>query len=94
MKAIQSSGLFIGEILNKQTDEKFLVKMSSGQRYVVGVRTTIPQELLKIGTRVTLDITTLTIMKTLKREVDPLVHKMLTEDPGQVSFNDIGGLSE
>lgn len=68
--------------------------MSSGQRYVVGVRTTIPQELLKIGTRVTLDITTLTIMKTLKREVDPLVHKMLTEDPGQVSFNDIGGLSE
>jgi len=49
---------------------------------------------LKIGTRVTLDITTLTIMKTLKREVDPLVHKMLTEDPGQVSFNDIGGLSE
>lgn len=42
----------------------------------------------------TLDITTLTIMKTLKREVDPLVHKMLTEDPGNVAFNDIGGLHE
>lgn len=39
-------------------------------------------------------MTTLTIMKILKREVDPLVHKMLTEDPGNVGFDDIGGLSE
>ena len=86
--------MFIGEILNSQSAEKFLVKVSSGQRYVVGVRTTIPISALKVGTRVTLDITTLTIMKTLKREVDPLVHKMLTEDPGNVGFNDIGGLHE
>lgn len=39
-------------------------------------------------------MTTLTIMKPLLREVDPMVHKMLTEDPGNVSFNDIGGLQE
>lgn len=50
--------------------------------------------MLKVGTRVTLDITTLTIMKPLVREVDPTVHKMLTEDPGSVSFDEIGGLSE
>ena len=41
-----------------------------------------------------MDMTTLTIMKVLKRQVDPLVYKMLTEDPGQVSFEEIGGLTE
>ncbi len=86
--------MFIGEILNSQSENKYLVKVSSGPRYVVGVKPTIPRELLKVGTRVTLDITTLTIMKPLAREVDPLVHKMLTEDPGNVAYNDIGGLGE
>lgn len=28
----------------------------------------------------------------MPREVDSTVHKMLTEDPGNVSFTDIGGL--
>jgi len=31
-------------------------------------------------------------MRVLPKEVDPLVHKMLTEDPGKVTFDDIGGL--
>ena len=41
-----------------------------------------------------LDITTLTIMRILPREVDPVVFKMLSEDPGDVPFSEIGGLSE
>lgn len=94
IKAAQSVGLYVGEIINSQTDEKYLVKISSGSRSVVGVRPTIPKEKLKTGTRVTLDITSLTIMKPLKREVDPTVYKMLTEDPGKVPYEDIGGLTE
>ena len=39
---------------------------------------------LKPGTRVTLDMTTLTIMRILPREVDPLVYHMAAEDPGKV----------
>jgi 26S proteasome regulatory subunit T4 len=49
---------------------------------------------LKTGTRVALDMTTLTVMRPLPREVDPGVYQMLTEDPGAVSFASIGGLSE
>lgn len=45
-------------------------------------------------TRVALDMTTMTIMRILPREVDPVVHKMLSEDPGEVDFTEIGGLSE
>jgi 26S proteasome regulatory subunit T4 len=49
---------------------------------------------LKQGARVALDMTTLTIMRILPREVDPLVYNMSMEDPGDISFAGIGGLSE
>ena len=49
---------------------------------------------MKQGVRVALDMTTLTIMRMLPREVDPLVYNMSLEDPGQVSFGGIGGLND
>jgi len=49
---------------------------------------------LKQGTRVALDMTTLTIMRNLPREIDPLVFNMLKEDPGNVDYGEIGGLGE
>lgn len=94
LKAIQSVGLFIGEVISAKSDDKYLVKLSSGPRYVVGVRSEIDQTKLKTGTRVTLDTMTYTIMKPLAREVDPLVHRMLTEDPGNVAYEEIGGLQD
>ena len=39
-------------------------------------------------------MTTLTITRYLPREVDPLVYNMSHEDPGNVSYSEIGGLSE
>lgn len=71
-----------------------IVKNTSGPRYVVGCRNTVDKEKLKQGARVALDMTTLTIMRILPREVDPLVYNMSIEDPGDVSFAGIGGLSE
>ena len=49
---------------------------------------------MKQGTRVTLDMTTLTIMRMLPREVDPMVYNMSLEDPGKINFAGIGGLNE
>jgi len=71
-----------------------IVKASSGPRYVVSFRPALPVAKLKAGTRVSLDMTTLTIMRILPREVDPLVYKMSLEDPGGASFAGIGGLGE
>ena len=71
-----------------------IVKASSGPRYVVSFRPTLPVSKLKSGTRVSLDMTTLTIMRILPREVDPMVYKMSLEDPGGASFAGIGGLGE
>ena len=94
MKALQSVGQIIGEVLKQLDDERFIVKASSGPRYVVGCRSRLDKEKLKQGVRVALDMTTLTIMRLLPREVDPLVYSMSIEDPGQISFEGIGGLSE
>jgi 26S proteasome regulatory subunit T4 len=39
-------------------------------------------------------MTTLTIMRMLPREVDPMVYNMSLEDPGSVNFAGIGGLND
>jgi 26S proteasome regulatory subunit T4 len=94
IKAVQSVGQIIGEVMKQLDDERFIVKASSGPRYVVSYRPTLPVAKLKAGTRVSLDMTTLTVMRILPREVDPLVYKMSLEDPGDASFAGIGGLGE
>ena len=39
-------------------------------------------------------MTTLTIMRCLPREVDPMVYNMSHEDPGDVNYADLGGLGD
>ncbi|CAL8103298.1 unnamed protein product [Calicophoron daubneyi] len=94
LKALQSVGQVVGDVLKQLTEDHFIVKASNGPRYVVGCRRSLQTSKLKAGTRVALDMTTLTIMRQLPREVDPLVHNMSAEDPGDVSYNSVGGLSE
>lgn len=89
----------VGLVLDTRLDDTYahltvIVKASSGPRYVVSFRPTLPVAKLKAGTRVSLDMTTLTIMRILPREVDPLVYNMSLEDPGGASFAGIGGLGE
>ncbi|EZG43194.1 putative 26S proteasome regulatory ATPase subunit [Gregarina niphandrodes] len=93
-KALQSVGQMIGEVLQSLDGDKFIVKASSGPRYVVGCKPNLNMAELKPGSRVALDMTTLTIMRKLPREVDPTVYNMLKEDPGNVSYNQVGGLAE
>lgn len=50
------------------------MKASSGPRYVVGCRSKVDKEKLKAGTRLVLDMTTLTIMRILPREVSVVLH--------------------
>lgn len=94
LKAIQSVGQLIAEVLKQLDEERFIVKASSGPRYIVSYRPALPAAKLKAGVRVSLDMTTLTIMRILPREVDPMVYNMSLEDPGSASFAGIGGLSD
>merc|ERR1712135_81247 len=93
LKALQSVGQIVGEVLRQLTEEKFIVKATNGPRYVVGCRRQLDKSKLKPSTRVALDMT-LTIMRYLPREVDPLVYNMSHEDPGDITYAGIGGLGE
>ena len=53
-----------------------IVKSSSGPRYVVGCRSQVDATKLKPNTRVALDVTTLTIMRILPREVSIYIHSL------------------
>ncbi|KAG5239006.1 regulatory particle triple-A ATPase 4A [Salix suchowensis] len=107
LKSLQSVGQIIGEVLRPLDNERLIAKASSGPRYVVGCRSKVDKEKLTAGTRVVLDMTTLTIMRALPRDVcvlnccgifvlqvDPVVYSMLHEDPGNVSYSAVGGLSD
>jgi len=94
LKALQSIGQIIGEVLKQLDDSRFIVKASSGPRYVVGCRNKLDKAKLKPGVRVALDMTTLTIMRQLPREVDPTVFNMKSDDEKGVSFAEIGGLND
>lgn len=94
LKALQSVGQIIGEVLKQLDENRFIVKASSGPRYVVGCRNKLDKSKLKPGTRVALDMTTLTIMRQLPREVDPTVYHMKDEGDSSISFGEIGGLNE
>lgn len=49
---------------------------------------------LEAGSRVALDMMTLTVMRQLPREVDPSVFGMVSEEGGKVSWSDVGGLND
>ena len=94
LKAVQNAGQIIAEVLKRLDEDRFIVKASSGPRYVVGVRPKVNSKKLTAGARVALDMTTLTIMRHLPREVDPMVFNMLNEAPGSITYADIGGLHD
>uniref|UniRef100_A0A2K5EJP4 AAA ATPase AAA+ lid domain-containing protein n=1 Tax=Aotus nancymaae TaxID=37293 RepID=A0A2K5EJP4_AOTNA len=92
IKRTYNVGQIMGEALKQLTEEKFIVKATNGPRNVVGCCQQLDKSKLKPGIRVALDMTTLTLMRYLPREVDPLIYDMSHEDPGNVSYSEIGGL--
>jgi len=94
LKALQSVGRLVGEVLRAISEEHFIVVTGVGSRYLVGCRAGLDRSKIQPGVRVALDMTTITIMAILPRQVDPRVFNMSAEDPGDVKYDDIGGLSE
>ena len=50
LKALQSVGQIVGEVLKQLTEEKFIVKATNGPRYVVGCRRQLDKAKLKVST--------------------------------------------
>ena len=69
LKSLQSVGQIIWEVLKPFDNEHLIVKTSSGLHYEVGCRSKVDKEKLTSRIRMVLDMTTLTIMRALPREV-------------------------
>lgn len=93
IKNMECIGNPVGYVLQKISDEKIIVKLATGGRFVVGCRPKIDTALLIPGVRIFVDMQTYTIMGILPREVDPNVHSMVAEEPGAIKFADVGGLT-
>ena len=93
LSMIQNNGQYIAEILKAFPDDKYIVKTVSGNRFLVHCKKAVDKSRLKVGTRVALDFTTLTIMRILPHEVDAKVFNMMSENPGDVPYSSVGGLS-
>jgi 26S proteasome regulatory subunit T4 len=102
LKTLQHCGQHIGEVLSRivrNGEVQFIIKLSKGPRYVVNFRPNINLNSLKVGTRVAIDMTTLTLMRPLPPEVDPAIFHMIERHEhvgigGKILYSDIGGLSE
>ena len=98
LTALQSVGQIIGDVMfssvSMPNDSLSRLAVDRDMSWDVA-HGWVSYDKLKPGTRVALDMTTLTIMRILPREVDPTVFHMQSssEDAG-VSFSDIGGLNE
>lgn len=79
MKSLDKIACKVGDVQQVIADDRILVKSSGGSRLVVGCRAKIERTKLKPGTRITMDMSTNTIMGILPREVDPNVHNMSAE---------------
>ena len=94
LKMVQNTGQYIAEILKAFPDDKYIIKTVNGSRYLVHCKKSIDKTRLKVGTRVALDFTTLTIMRILPHEIDPQVYNMMNENPGDVPYSSVGGLAD
>ncbi|MCE4625314.1 MAG: proteasome-activating nucleotidase [Desulfurococcales archaeon] len=81
-------------VLEVIDNERVLVKSTTGPNLIVKVSKDIDIKKLRPGMSVALNNRGSTIIEVLPRKVDPLVKAMEVEKRPDVTFNDIGGLSE
>ena len=94
LNSSQDVGQLVGEVIKKIGQNHFILKAPTGTRYIVSAQNSIDKHMIKQNTRVSLDSSTLTIMKLLLNRTDPVIDAMLNEDPGIVNYKDIGGLEK
>ncbi|HZY70014.1 MAG TPA: proteasome-activating nucleotidase [Thermoplasmata archaeon] len=86
--------LIVGSVRDILTDGRVVVKSSTGPDFVVNSAETVEQGKMTIGSRVALNKQTLAVMGVLPASLDPLVAASEIVDKPNVSYQDIGGLSD
>lgn len=94
LNRMRAPPLLIGYIEDVLKDNKIVVRSSTGPSFVVNISENIPHEKIKPGMRVALNKTTLAVIETLQDSYDPSVVMAEIEEKPNVTYEDIGGLSQ
>ncbi|MDW7731403.1 MAG: proteasome-activating nucleotidase [Methanolobus sp.] len=86
--------LVVATIMDVVSNDKVLVRSSTGPQFMVNVSQYIDDKTLVPGTKVALNQQTLAIVEVIPATEDPAVSAMEVVDAQDVDFNDVGGLEE
>ncbi len=94
IEKLMAAPLIEATVLDVLPDGRAIVKSSTGPILIVNVLSTIDTNRLRTGTRVAINQRGSAIVEILPDSEDPYVKSMEVIERPNVSFNDIGGLSE
>ncbi|KAK7352092.1 hypothetical protein VNO80_17509 [Phaseolus coccineus] len=94
LRYLKGAGFIVGHVIMPIDSERFVVETKVGFRYLVGCHSKLDKKEITKGTRIFLQKKTLTIMGILPHQVEAEVQNMIVEDPVNVSYAALGGLSD
>ncbi|KAL4311303.1 hypothetical protein GQ457_01G009530 [Hibiscus cannabinus] len=94
LNSFKSAAQVIGEVVNPLQNERFLVEINNTKRYLVGCESKVDKEKLISGTRVALDLASITIRRVLPPKFNPFGHSVFRQRRFKMKYLPVGGLSD
>ena len=91
---LRAPPLFSGTLIELVSDDKAIVKSSTGPQLMVSVSSKIDRDLLKPNVNVALNQRSFSIVDILPQSKDPSVQAMEIEEKPVIEYSDIGGLEK
>ncbi len=94
LERLKSPPLIVGSLRDVLPNNRVVVKSTTGPDFVVSVSEYVDPESLIVGSRVSLNKQTLSLMEVLPSPVDPVVSGAEILEKPDVTYDDIGGLKK
>lgn len=92
IKKLKAPPLIIGDIIDMLSDGRVVVKSTTGPNFVVHVADFVDKEKLQVGSRVSLNRDSLSVIGILPPSTDPMVSAAEVIEKPEISYREIGGL--
>lgn len=92
LKKLKSPPLIIGEVVDVLSDDRVVVKSTTGPNFVVQVANFVDKSKVCVGTRVSLNRDSLSVIGLLGPSKDPIISEAEIVEKPKISYSDIGGL--
>jgi proteasome regulatory subunit len=92
LKKLKTPPLIIGEVVDVLSDDRVVVKSTTGPNFVVQVANFIDRSKINVGTRVSLNRDSLSVIGILSPSKDPIISEAEIIERPTITYKDIGGL--